>query len=109
VVTYFSTPDHIAEVQELLEVGLRPMPVKVVTRVGHAFAGKIFVLTGTLESFSRGEAAQLIKERGGKTSSSVSKKTDFLLAGESAGSKLEKAEKLGVKILNEEEFKQMLQ
>lgn len=68
------------------------------------FVGKIFVLTGKMENFTRTEAAKLIEERGGRVSSSVSKNTDYLVAGEKAGSKLAKAEKLGVEILNELAF-----
>jgi DNA ligase (NAD+) len=66
--------------------------------------GKTFVLTGTLPSLSREQATAKIEAHGGKTSGSVSKKTDYVLAGEEAGSKLEKARKLGVKIINEAEF-----
>ena len=73
------------------------------------FAGKQFVLTGTLESFTRDEARALIEARGGRVNSSVSKKTDYVLAGEAAGSKLEKAESLGVTILDEGAFKEMLE
>jgi len=72
------------------------------------FGGKTFVLTGTLERYTRDEAGELIEKFGGKTSSSVSKKTDYLLAGENAGSKLAKAESLGVKIITEEEFDEMI-
>lgn len=72
------------------------------------FAGKTFVLTGTLERYTREQASALIEERGGKTSGSVSKKTDAVLAGTSAGSKLEKANKLGVRVIEEEEFERML-
>jgi DNA ligase (NAD+) len=71
------------------------------------FVGKTFVLTGKLDTFSRDDAARLIEERGGRVSSSVSKKTDFVVAGADAGSKLTKAESLGVKVLNEDEFRAM--
>lgn len=72
------------------------------------FEGKTFVLTGTLENYTRDEASQIIENFGGKVSSSVSKKTDYVLAGEEAGSKLTKAENLGVKIITEAEFKEMI-
>ena len=72
------------------------------------FFGKTFVLTGTLEKYTRGEAGNIIEKFGGKTSSSVSKKTDYVLAGEEAGSKLTKAQKLGVKIITEQEFDEMI-
>jgi len=72
------------------------------------FAGKTFVLTGSLEKYTRGEAANLIEKFGGKTSSSVSKKTDYVLAGEEAGSKLTKAQNLGVTILTEAEFEELV-
>ena len=70
--------------------------------------GKVFVLTGTLDSLTRDEAKELIENAGGKVSSSISKKTDFLLSGEKAGSKLKKAQELGVKIINENELKLLL-
>lgn len=71
------------------------------------FAGKTFVLTGSLEHYSREEASEIIEKLGGKTSSSVSKKTDYVLAGEDAGSKLKKAQELGITIISEEEFTAM--
>jgi DNA ligase (NAD+) len=71
---------------------------------GLALTGKTFVLTGTLPSLSRDEASEMIREAGGNVTGSVSKNTDFLLAGEEAGSKLDKAKELGVKILSEKEF-----
>ena len=73
------------------------------------FAGKTFVLTGTLETMSREQASEIIEMHGGKTSSSVSKKTDYVLAGEEAGSKLKKAQDLGITIINESQFKEMLE
>ena len=72
------------------------------------FLGKTFVLTGTLLKYTRDEASSIIEKFGGKTSSSVSKKTDYVLAGEEAGSKLTKAETLGVKIISEQEFEEMI-
>ena len=72
------------------------------------FAGKTFVLTGTLEKYTRDKASEIIEENGGKTSSSVSRKTDYVLAGKEAGSKLKKAENLGVVIISESEFEDML-
>lgn len=78
------------------------------TRLDDRFAGKTFVLTGSLASFTRDEAEALIESFGGKASSSVSKKTSYVIAGEEAGSKLTKAQSLGVPVLTEDEFKEML-
>jgi DNA ligase (NAD+) len=77
-------------------------------KVDERFAGKQFVLTGTLEDFTRDEARALIEARGGRVNSSVSKKTDYVIAGEAAGSKLDKAESLGVTVVDESAFKKML-
>ena len=75
--------------------------------IDNRFEGKVFVLTGALSKYNRKEAEDLIEKYGGKTSSSVSKKTTYVLAGEDAGSKLTKAQELGVIILSEEEFEKM--
>ena len=72
------------------------------------FSGLTFVLTGTLPSLSRDEASEMIKAQGGKVSGSVSKKTSFVVAGEAAGSKLTKAQELGVKIIDENELRRMI-
>jgi len=77
--------------------------------VDERFAGKQFVLTGTLTGFTRDEARALIEARGGRVNSSVSKKTDYVVAGEAAGSKLDKAQSLGVAVIDEDAFKGMLE
>ena len=77
-------------------------------QVDARFAGMTFVLTGTLSKFSRKDAQEMIEQRGGKASGSVSKKTTYVVAGEAAGSKLQKAQELGIPILTEEEFASML-
>ncbi len=102
---YFQDPKAQEEITLLLAHGLRPVaPEKKIK--GHPFEGKTFVLTGTLEQYTREEAAALIKKRGGAVSSSVSKNTDYVLAGSEPGSKYDKAKKLGVAILSEQEFMQ---
>lgn len=85
------------------------MELKEDVNSDNRFEGKTFVLTGTLENYTRDEASKIIEDFGGKTSSSVSKKTDYVLAGEEAGSKLTKAENLGVKIISEQEFTKMIE
>lgn len=84
------------------------MELKEEINSDNRFEGKTFVLTGSLENYTREEASNIIESFGGKTSSSVSKKTDYVLAGEEAGSKLTKAESLGVKIITEQEFQEMI-
>jgi DNA ligase (NAD+) len=76
--------------------------------IDHAFNGKTIVLTGKLSIFSRDQASLIIEKLGGKVASSVSAKTDFVVAGEDAGSKLKKANELGVKVMDEEAFKVMI-
>lgn len=103
---YFSEREHQKQIQELLEV-LRPkLPSRAASE--GKLAGKTFVLTGTLPTLSRDEATRLIEEQGGRVSSSVSKKTDFVVAGEEAGSKLEKARTLGVAVIDEDALRRML-
>lgn len=104
VVQYFEHPSNREEIQRLLEAGVQPQTIEVIQLVGHPFESKNFVLTGTLEHYTRSAATSLIKERGGKVVNSVSKKTDFILAGSDPGSKIEKGSELGIKILSEEEF-----
>lgn len=104
---YFAIEQNRNIISELKSLGLsmKPLDKKV---DGGIFNGKVFVLTGTLPTYKRSEAQALIEQNGGKTSSSVSKKTDYVLAGEDAGSKLDKANSLGVKVITEEEFNNML-
>lgn len=105
IVEFFSLPETKNLVDELKSLGVNTVS-RAVKKEG-SFTGLTFVLTGTLPTYSRNEAAEIIESLGGKTSSSVSKKTSFVLAGEAAGSKLDKANALGVKVINENEFKQM--
>ena len=106
VVDFFSHPQNIALCRRLAEAGVETS-YKGAPK-GDTLAGLTFVLTGTLPTMSRDEASELIKNAGGKTSGSVSKKTDYVVAGEAAGSKLTKAQSLGVKIISEEELLAML-
>lgn len=102
VVEFFSKDSTRYIVERLKNAGV--VTVNEVKSVSNAFEGLTFVLTGTLENMTRDEASDMIKARGGKVSSSVSSKTSYVLAGESAGSKLTKAQALGVKIISKEEF-----
>ncbi len=106
VVDYFSHPQNRVLCQRLIDAGLKTEAVR--KQVKDNFNGMTFVLTGTLPTMTRHEASELIKERGGKVSGSVSKKTTFVLAGEEAGSKLTKAKELNIRIISEEEFLKML-
>ena len=114
IVAWFKKKKNRRLLKDLTELGVRfdPESVKMenlAEEKNSPFYGKTFVLTGKLDSFSREEAKDIIKKLGGKVSSAVSKNTDFLLLGKDPGSKLAKAEKLGVKIMLEEEFKKYLQ
>jgi DNA ligase (NAD+) len=108
VVVYFGSESNQKQLSELVAKGLNPKEINTVNFSGHSFENKTFVLTGTLTRYTRQSAGQLIKERGGKVTSSVSKKTDFLLSGEQPGSKHDKALKLGVSILSEDNFEEKL-
>ena len=103
---FFSLSDTKKMIESLKEKGLNMKSLKRVE--DGRFKGLTFVLTGTLPTLKRSEAGEIIESFGGKTSSSVSKKTDYVLAGEEAGSKLPKAESLGIKFITEEEFLEMI-
>lgn len=108
VVHYFTQPTQLEEIKRLLILGIKPQSVKVQVFTDHPFQGKTFVLTGSLEHYTRLAAASLIKERGGKVTDSVSKKTNYIVAGTDPGSKLDKGKQLGVMILSEDEFRALL-
>lgn len=103
---FFHEERNVKMIEELKELGVNP--VSKVKPKSDKLAGKTFVLTGTLQNMTRDEASAIIKLHGGKTSSSVSKKTSYVLAGENAGSKLDKAQNLGVIILTEDDFLEMI-
>ena len=105
VVKAFSEAHMIKLVERLKSYGVNTSYEKV--QIDNRFEGKTFVLTGTLPTLKRSEAKAIIEKYGGKASGSVSKKTDYVLAGEEAGSKLTKAEQLGIKIISEQEFLDM--
>ena len=93
---------------ELVDAGIHWPEHQPVSAGDQPFAGKTFVITGTLPSMTREEAKAMIIAKGGKVTGSVSKKTDYLLAGEKAGSKLEKAERLGVLTISESELQELV-
>lgn len=103
---YFNDEKNLKLIDEFKVVGINP--VQEVERKSDALKGKTFVLTGTLQNMTRDEAEDLVKSMGGKPSSSVSKNTSYIIAGENPGSKLEKGQKLGVIILTENEFLEMI-
>lgn len=107
ILEFFADKEQQKEVSALLEK-IDPIEPKV-SSGPQVLAGKTFVLTGTLPTLGRSEATKMIEEHGGKVSGSVSKKTDFVVAGEEAGSKLDKANELGVRVLDEDGFRKLLQ
>ncbi|MGN1052691.1 MAG: helix-hairpin-helix domain-containing protein, partial [Candidatus Scatosoma sp.] len=107
VISYFADNDNLAEIQALFALGVTVKEEAEKNENGVFFGEKV-VLTGALSAYSRGEAQKLIEKEGGECLSGVSSKTTLVVAGEDAGSKLEKAKKLGVKIIGEAEFLAML-
>jgi DNA ligase (NAD+) len=103
---YFRNPENRSVIDQLIGAGVKPEPPQ--TRRSTTLAGKTIVVTGTLENYSRQQIEQAIRQAGAKASSSVSKKTDYVLAGENPGSKLDKAKNLGVEIITEEQFMEMI-
>ena len=107
--SWFRDKDNMKRLNDLLKlIEVEKMPVQAAKKATNsAIAGKTFVLTGTLPTLSRDDAKEMIRKAGGDVSASVSAKTDYVLAGESAGTKLDKARGLGVRIISEEEFKKL--
>ena len=106
IVEYFSNNDNQLLIKKCIESGLLFQKVK---KAKHTIiTDKTFVFTGTLESMNRNDAKKIIESYGAKSSSSISKNTDYVIVGEGAGSKIKKAEKLGVLILNELEFQDLI-
>ena len=106
IIDFFADEFNNKMIDDLLKIGIKINETEKV--LGGVFDGKTLVLTGTLPTYSRAEATELIEKNGGNVSSSVSKNTSYVLAGESAGSKLDKAKSLGVNIINEQEFNEMI-
>lgn len=107
IVNYFALEQSQSMINEFKQLGLK-LSEPVVKKKSALLEGKSFVLTGTLPTLKRSQAAKIIEDHGGKVVSSVSKKTDYVLAGEAAGSKLEKAEKLGIMVITEEQLFEMI-
>ena len=107
VVTFFNNDNNITEINRLRDAGVNMCRIQA-ENSSDLFAGKTFVLTGTLPNLNRNEAKKLIEDNGGKVSSSVSKKTDYVLLGDDAGSKLAKAQELGIALISEQEFMEMI-
>jgi DNA ligase (NAD+) len=105
--TFFHNPENLRVIERLVAAGVTPTVEE--KRVGGKFTGKTFVFTGALTRFTRDEAKRLVEREGGHAAGSVSKKTDYVVAGAEAGSKLDKARELGVTVLSEEEFLAMVE
>ena len=107
IADFFKSEENLRVIRRLREAGVSPKVEE--KRVGGRFTGKTFVFTGALEKFTRDEAKKMVEQEGGHAAGSVSKKTDYVVAGAEAGSKLEKALQLGVRVLTEDEFLELMQ
>ena len=110
IIKWFDDCNNQYLIKELKSIGfsLKESNSKYNSKLSNVLNGKVFVITGTLNTFTRDEAKDLIENAGGKVNSSISKKTDYLISGENTGSKFKKAQELGVKIINENDFKRLL-
>ena len=107
ILSFLHNPENLRVIERLLAAGVAPTVEE--KRVGGKFTGKTFVFTGSLTRFTRDRAKLLVENEGGHAAGSVSKKTDFVVAGEEAGSKLTRARELGVKVMTEDEFLALLE
>ena len=108
IYNFFKNEENLKAIEKAFSLGVNPKNNYQINE-NQVLKGKSFVITGTLEKFSRDKAQEILKSLGAKTPSSVSKKTDFVIAGENPGSKLDKARQFGIKILTEEEFIKMVE
>jgi DNA ligase (NAD+) len=106
--TFLQNPENRVAIERLLAAGVAPEPEVAVAAAG-VFAGKTVVLTGTLSGYTREEAKAEVERRGGRVAGTVSRKTDLVVAGEEAGTKLKKAQELGVRVVDEKGFRELLQ
>jgi len=104
---FFKTDETDPVLEKLRKAGVNFTEPKL-QAASNVFEGKTFVFSGALNDYTRDQAKALVEERGGQVSSSVSKKTDYLVAGDDPGSKLDKAEKLGVEVIDEAQFKDLV-
>ncbi|GAH33640.1 unnamed protein product, partial [marine sediment metagenome] len=109
IVRFIQDESNVAVIRTLLKARVQVLPPESAEEAPDLFTGQTFVFTGTLERFTRQEAEALVERLGGRAALSVSKKTSYVVAGPGAGSKLEKAKELGVKVLSEEEFLEMVE
>jgi DNA ligase (NAD+) len=107
IIIFFHNPRNIETINRMFSAGVRPLAEE--RRLGGRFRGLTFVFTGSLTRFTRDDAKLIVENEGGHAAGSVSRKTDFVVAGSEAGSKLDKARELGVKIISEDEFFSMLE
>jgi len=107
IVSFFAEKQNVETIEKLKKAGVNMKKLSK-EKVSSIFEGKTFVLTGALGNYTREEATRIIEERGGKVTNSVSKKTDYVLVGKDPGSKLKKAQELGIEIIDEKQFEEML-
>ena len=109
IINYFSDSNNLVILEKLKNVGVNTMYLGSIEVLDERFSGKTFVLTGTLSLITRNEASKIIEDKGGKVTNSVTGKTDYVVVGDNPGSKYDKAVKLGIRIINEEEFMELIE